>query len=246
MRAQVRDVLNEATPRFWLDSEINVWLNEAAALMTSEAKCLTGFYQTATTIGQQEYALPEDVTEIFSASYSNNINLPITPLEEAVIKAGARVQGIPMWCYFRLGALQFANTSAANDIAVTDIPLQGRRKPQFVIGLYPIPSSTQNLTIGYYQRHWVMIADTDESAIPDEYIRGVVAYAAGLGKLKEQAIAEHDRQMQVFKEFKDRFAEKMANNGNLIGFPRIKIPGRGGGDTAGSSWIYVGDATYSP
>jgi hypothetical protein len=242
--AQVRVVLNEATPRFWTDNEIVAWLNEAATLMCSEAKCLTNYYQTPTVAQQQEYPLPEDVDEVACVWYSQGTILLIKPLEEALLKAGAKAVGLPLWCYFRIGALNFANVTGTADITVTPINTQ-RRKPPMVIGLYPIPANDNVMTVQYYARHYTVGLNnnmTDEFAIPDEYMRGVIAYAAALGKAKEQAVAEFEKQMGIFKEFKDRFVEKMGNNGQLIDNPRMKIRGRGT-DQAGSSWIYVGDAT---
>lgn len=241
---QVRVVLNEATARFWTDAEIIRWLNEAAQLMTSEAKCLTGWYQRETVPNQQEYVLPEDCEEIASAFYSQGTILEIKPLQEAMVKAGAKATGLPLWCYLRIGALESANVTDQAVITIAPLPgITTRKKPQMIIGLYPIPSGSNKLTVGYYARHYWVQENTDEFAIPDEYMRGVIAYAAGLGKLKEQAVAEHDKQMTTFKEFKDRFVERMCNNGQLVQFPRQKIRGRGS-DQAGSSWIYVGDATY--
>lgn len=242
---QVRVVLNEATPRFWSNSEIIAWLNEGAQLMASEAKALTAFYQIPTVAGVQEYALPEDCLEVASAFYAQGAVLPIKPLSEAILKAGGNATGVPLWCYFRIGSTQYANVTGVNDITLTDIEGQStRRKPKMVIGLYPIPVGSNNLTVGYYARHYVLVNSNDEFGIPDEYQRGIVAYAAACGKRKEQSVAEFNEQMGIFKEFKDRLCEQMNNNGDLIEFPRMKIPGRGGdGWDAGSSWIYVGDAT---
>lgn len=242
---QVRVVLNEATPRFWSNSEIIAWLNEGCQLMSNEAKAITAYWQVPTVAGQQEYILPEDCLDVFAAFYSNGAILPIKPSNEAILKLGGNARGMPMWCYFRLGATQFAQVVPNNDINISDLPGQStRRKPRAVVGLYPIPVASHNLTIGYYARHYVLQEMTDEFGIPNEYLRGVIAYAAACGKRKEQAVAEFNEQMGLFKEFKDRFAESMQNNGDLIDFPRMKIPRRGARETdQGTSWIYVGDAT---
>lgn len=242
--AQVRVVLNESTPRFWTNSEITDWLNEGAALMCREAKYLTSWYQTASTAQQQEYPMPRDCMEIVAVWYAQGTLLPLQPLEESIVKSGARAAGLPLWCYVRQGATQLAQVDATPNIAISPITGQlGSRYPQLVLGLYPIPTGTNDLTVMYYQQHYQVINMTDQFAVPSEYMRGVIAYAAGMGKAKEQAVAEFDKQMSIFKEFKDRFCTEVSDNSQTLGFPRMNVRGRGK-NPAGTSWIYVGDASY--
>lgn len=235
--------LMEITPRLFSNYEIDTWINEGARIMCSEAKTLTNYFQRLTVLNRQEYELPDDVDEIFGVWFQNGQPLQQRPIQE---KKGFQGSGVPMQYYIRKGALIFAGQTNApsNDIVLSDIPQPTTgRKPKMIIGLYPIPAQSANLTIGYYARHYYMNVDNDEPAIDEEYQRGIIAYATAQGKRKQSAMPEHDKEMATFNDFKARNNEKAMNNGQLMEFPRMKIRGRNQDDYGGTSWLYVGDAT---
>lgn len=212
--------------------------------MNREAKYLTKYIQTATTPQKQEYAMPDDCQQIVAVWYAQGTLLPLQPLEESIVKSGARAAGLPLWCYTRMGATQYAEVDGEPNIAISPIPATIQDNyAKLILGLYPIPTNGNDLTVMYYQKHPLITNLTARFSIPVEYMRGVIAYATALGKLKEQAVAEFQGQMSVFKEFKDRFCLECNNNAQDLRFPRMNVRGRGR-NPAGTSWIYVGDATY--
>lgn len=249
---QVRSGLDGFSDEFWSDDEIILWLNEGAQLMCSLAQLLTGCVKIRSVQGIQEYVLPEDCDEVEAVAYNSGTLLRPVSAEQAMVQVGNSTMGIPVAFYMRTSTLQFMNhggpgADSSSDIAVTEIGQNQGRKPRKVIGLYPIPSATgQPLIISYYQRHYEMKNDLDEPAIPGEFQRGWIDYAIALGKDKETAYAERDKKMASFKDYSQRLNEKQQNNGQEVGFHRMRVRGlNGGGDRmfGGSSWIYVGDVS---
>lgn len=213
--------------------------------MCSLCQLLVATKQISSVQGQQEYALPDDLDEVENVVFWNGTLLRNIPVSQAQVQNGCQTQGIPVAFYLRFMTMQFMNQGANSDIAITEIN-PGARKPKRVIGLFPIPSMTgQNITVTYYQRHYPLQQSLDEFAIPDEFMRGVVAYAQAKGKEKESAYQEADKFMATFKDYSQRLSEKWQNQGQEVAFPRMKVRGLGGQDDymGGSSWVYVGDAT---
>lgn len=243
LRLQARIGLNEITPRFWSNAEIDSWINEGCRLMCSEAQCLTEWAKITMVNGQQEYALPDDIDQLYGCWFLSGTLLIQRPIEEIVAKFGSQVQGTPMWFYIRKGSKQYANQVAGSDIQVTDIKQNLGRKTKVIIGLYPVPSIQGPLTIAYFARHYMLVDDADEPAIDDEYQRGVIDYAMAKAYEKRSATQQMNDKMKSFQEYTKRFTEKMEANGQVMEFARMKIPGRERDDFGGSSWIYVGDAT---
>lgn len=243
---QVRYGLDELDEQYWLDDEIKDWLNEGAQLMCSLAQLLQNAVTIRSVSNQQEYVLPEDTDEVESVGYDNGTMLRPVPVAQAMVQVGNRFGGTPIGFYIRQFTTQFQNQGGGNDtseIAITDIE-PGSNKPRKVIGLWPIPSvGNQQIFISYYQRHYTLINDSDEFAIPDEFMRGVIDYATAQAKKKEEAYAEHDKFMTSFKDYAQRVKEKWANFGHEVGFPRMRV--RGLSDNSrfmkGTSWVYVGD-----
>jgi len=64
LRAAVRVELREASAKYWTDSEIDYWLNEAAAIVASRLKGIEGRRTASTVSGQQMYDLPTDCYKV--------------------------------------------------------------------------------------------------------------------------------------------------------------------------------------
>lgn len=248
---QVRIGLDGITDQFWTDDEIISWLNEGAQLMCSLAQLLVGAVQIDSTQNVQEYVLPEDCDEVDAVSYNNGTLLRMGLTQQNRAQVSNRVTGTPTRFYMRIGTFQFMNhggpgASSSSEIALSNIPQGPGRKPRKVLGLYPIPSASgQTITVIYYQKHYQMLQDNDEPAVPEEFQRGWLDFAIAKGKTKESAYAESDKFMASFKDYAQRLTEKWQNQGQESAFPRMNVRGLNadGDQFGGSSWInlYVGD-----
>lgn len=243
---QVRYGLDELDEQYWSDVEIKGWLNEGAQLMCSLGQLLQNAITIRSVSGKQEYSLPDDLDEIECVGYDNGTMLKTVPVSQAMVQVGNRFSGNPTGFYVRQFTTQYQNQGGGSDsseIEITEIE-PGSNKPRKVLGLWPIPSaSNQQIFVSYFQRHPVLIGDNEEFAIPDEFARGPVDFATAKAKAKEEAYAEHDKYMSSFKDYAQRCKEKWANAGHEVGFPRMQVRGLNGGNRfrRGSSWIYVGE-----
>jgi hypothetical protein len=247
-RYQVQLGLDDVNAQYWSVAEINLWINEGAKLMNSRAQCLTNVWQLPANSAQvqQEYLLPEDMDEVLSVRFFQGTLLVLKPKPQKDLQFGTRLVGTPMHYYIRYGTLTYAGQGPSGDVLVQPITTNLSKKPKFIIGLSPIPQNPNNITVLYNARHPMLMNDEDELCIPDEFERGVIAYAIAQGKNKEEAYAEADKWMSLFTQFTESCKEKFDNMGQEDSLPTFKIRNTADNEMGlgGSSWIYVGDASY--
>lgn len=213
--------------------------------MCSMAQSLTNVWQIPCTPGQQEYILPEDFSDIINVLFHQGTQLRQMAVEQGLAQGGSYVSGTPYRFYIRGYTQVMAPQVGGSEIEIQDITLSAGRKPRKVIGLYPVPSSTNNLTVNYVQRHYYMSNMEDEPAIDDEYQRGWIDYATAMAKRKEEAYEEAQQYLNSFRDFAQQFAIASSNN-DLVSFPKMRIRKMDGySPFSGSSWVYVGDTTDS-
>lgn len=222
MRLEVLRALNAEDDTFFDTTSINDWLNEGIKTMCSVAQPLQAVATFTTVAGKQEYFedVPKDIDQIFGMYiYQNNsFKLEQTDIRWIADGMGNR-QGRPTKFYTRRYSQQTGSINSAGNITPANIP----NGPAFVVGLDPKPASAMQVTMYYYPRHYNLTDDLDVPiAIPDEYHRGVIAYAVALGKEKEAAYGEAERWRGIFREYADRLRIKSISRGVLDKFPRVR------------------------
>lgn len=231
LRLEVRRALDGEGDNFWSDGEINDWLNEAAQTMVSIAQAYQLVHQFTTVANQQEYPLPPYVDEIFNVKIFNNTQrtLEKCSVTDIEVQEGGQRTGIPYNFYVNYIAGQVADQQSDGSLTINQVDRQDPTEARLVLGLHPVPDSAKTITIYYYGRHFVMHGDRDTPVIPPEFQRGLVAYAAALGKEKDSAFPEADRYMTKFGEYATKLRDKMISRGIEQGFPAAKIRDEEGG-----------------
>jgi hypothetical protein len=220
MRLEVRRAIDELTEDFWSDDEIDDWLNEGAKVMVSIASPLQSSYQFNTVAGTQEYVLPDDVDEVFAVAINYSGIRQLRPTLAERVQWSQSYTGIPAEFYTRYMSLKTAmHTSSGITVAAAG----GTNVQKFVLGLYPIPSGANQVTISYYSKHFTMSADADIPQVPVEFHRGIINYAVHLAKEKDEAYAEADRHLEKFKNYCDRLRDKMISQGQEMAFPTVVV-----------------------
>lgn len=220
MRLEVRRAIDELTEDFWSDDEIDAWLNEGAKVMVSIATPLQSGYQFDTDPGIQEYVLPDEVDEIFAVAINYSGLRQLRPTLAERVQWSQSYTGIPAEFYTRYLSLK---TQMHDGTGITVDAAGGTNEQKFVLGLHPIPSGENQVTVSYFAKHYTMTQDTDVPQVPVEFHRGIVNYAIHLAKEKDEAYAEADRNLEKFKNYCDRLRDKMISQGQEMSFPTVVI-----------------------
>jgi hypothetical protein len=242
LRLEVRYVLDDLLAQYWSDQEINIWLNEGAKTMCTRSQTLNSAIQMPAIPLQQEYILPRDVDEVTNVTFSQGMLIKVHFMDQRKIQrfwAG----GIPNYYYTRFGTLQTMNLTSQSNITVAPANTSQSKKPEYILGIYPVPTNSNPITVSYKARHYDMDLDLDEPAIPEEFQRGIIYYAVALGKMREEAYEEAKENQALFSAYAQSCKEKMDNQGQEDILPRMNVPNtRRSSPFEGSSWVYIGDA----
>lgn len=243
MRLEVRRQLGEPVADLWSDEELNDWLNEGAMLMASASEALQAFFQKTCTSGVGEYLLPAAVAKVTGVKYYNGTQTTLRPTDPSLseVPNGDQPVGTPTLYYVRQYVSQTAYQGTDGDIDLANVS-ENENAGRSVLGLRAIPgSSTDTFTVYFIPRHFLMVSDGDVSPIPLEYHRGIIAYATGLAKEKEEAYAEANEIFYPkFKEFKDQLKREMIARGQVQAFQKAKVVDEQ--PLGGSSWIQLPDS----
>lgn len=244
MRLEVRRALQEMEADFFTDAEITSWLNEGAKLMTKIAKQMQGVIIVtpaligATTMYQTEYALDDDVDEVFSVFIEDGANNPreLPRREFKILHGSDSSAGTPSLYYLRTYTREIVQHTTTG-LSVADINATSGDS-RIVIGFYPRPSTASKLIyVYYYPRHYTMSSDSDYPVIPVEYRRGLVHYANYLGFTKDGAPADADREMASFQSYCKEMKATLIDGGGDTGFPRVLCDEDEGYDSPSVGWL---------
>jgi hypothetical protein len=79
--SRVREVLDESTSRFWQDSDLRRWINDAAADIARKAEMLQSLVDIPITAITPEYTLPVDALRVYRVEYTRLTDPQVYPLE---------------------------------------------------------------------------------------------------------------------------------------------------------------------
>ena len=169
---QVRALINETTPRFWTDEELNNWVIEGSVDISVKTLC----YEVKDSI-----ALLEDQLE-----YTAFVTLGAGKIAE-VIKVYA--------CIYDDESNVYRGLEKIHPRQIQHLP-QSTAGPSYYyyhfggkIGIFPIPTATEALLTDPVLVYCSMVAGAITN-LPDHYQQFAVIYAAAMARFKERKNAE--------------------------------------------------------
>jgi hypothetical protein len=169
LRTLVRTELGEPSAGYWSDTQLNSYVNAAAARFSVETGLLLAPPRKADVEAAHAlYNLPDDC--------------PGAQAVVGVFLDGDELSPTSPAALIRLGKKPHSDTGTPTHwYAVADSGV-------VCLALYPVPASTtaDGLILWYWKIASVMSADESACEIPDEYIRGVVYAAAELAFLAKR------------------------------------------------------------
>jgi hypothetical protein len=205
---EVRDILNEATPAFWTDSQITKWIQEGSRIFSSKTLLVEDTQVLDPPIANKlVYTATEetwigDVLEIYAAIYDDG-----SQNYKGLIKVHPR---------------QIGNVATTTAGPPKYYCLHDRS-----IYIWPLPSAAV-ITNG--QISFLIAKETDDiTAITDEFQHLPIIYAVAKCKQKDQKFAEASSFLaQFYQELQFERQDKHAREVDSL--DKFKIPAKGGGD----------------
>ena len=178
-RTQVRSILGESSESFWLDSELNGWLSEAAQDLSARALCVQKTADVTLVTGTVEYDTEDYTIRILGAYY-------VSPDIEGVAQGYIGLKRINL-----------------NQIA--DLPHTTPGPPKYFyrysqdgggkIGVLPLPTATENAQIVKV----IYAAQTNTiTEIPQLFQSATIWYCVSMAFKKEHRYAESDKFYQMY------------------------------------------------
>jgi hypothetical protein len=204
---EVRDILNEATPAFWTDSQITKWIQEGSRIFSSKTLLVEDTQVLDPPIANKlVYTATEetwigDVLEIYAAIYDDG-----SQNYKGLIKVHPR---------------QIGNVATTTAGPPKYYCLHDRS-----IYIWPLPSAAV-ITNG--QISFLIAKETDDiTAITDEFQHLPIIYAVAKCKQKDQKFAEASSFLaQFYQELQFERQDKHAREVDSL--DKFKIPAKGGG-----------------
>jgi hypothetical protein len=184
MRTKVRRRLDEVTARFWNDTDLNDWINEAAREVARRAEVLQDTKFIDAVGGQQQYPMPTDVYRVHRVEFARSAS-SVQPLEyrdfnnmDSVWWSSQRTTpGDPYW------------------FTMWGFP------PTLSLIVYPTPSTSiaQGFKVFYYRMPATVAADSDTVEVPagwDDVVLDYCEYSA----LRKDADPRWQEAKQLFED----------------------------------------------
>lgn len=186
LRTRARAQLDETSARFWADSDLNIWINDACRDMARRAETIRSFNTSITAVaGTSKYTLPTNVIRLHRVEFAPTGQTDVYPLTlsnyqemDAVWGAQQATQGQP----------QFAITWGY--------------PPSLSMQVYPVPNSGGTFNLYYYKVPTTLAADSDVAEIPEGWDDAVVDYCVAEARRKDhdptwaEAKAQYESKVQ--------------------------------------------------
>lgn len=143
---EVRALLNESSPAFWTNAQLQSWINQGCEDVARRAEILWNECNLNVVALQQEYAFPTDFLNAHRAEFSPSNSDQTYSLEFRPISTMDEVWGI-------LHSLPSAWPQY--------FTIRGNATIGFFLMLYPSPGATGNLRV-YYYRQAMVISNTTQ------------------------------------------------------------------------------------
>lgn len=169
LRTSVRDRLDEDTQRFWLDTQLNRWINEGAKDIARKTESLQTRVDIATTANTQEYSLPVDSIRIHRVEWRRSGDDQVFPLE-----------------YRDFNSIDSITWTAQTTSRGTPyLFTMWGFAPSLKLVLYPTPETAGSLKIFYYRLPTERTSDGDMVEVPEGWEDLIVDYAEMMALRKD-------------------------------------------------------------
>lgn len=157
LRTAVRANLDETVERFWLETQLNIWINAGCRDIARRSETIQNFNTTINVSPLAfKLALPSDVLRVHRVEYQPTGQTQIYTLQASTDQEMDQVWGIN----------QTQTGIYPQFYTIWGIP-GGAGTAQFLIKLYPLPSQSGILNLYYYGTPTTMVADGDTAQIPE-------------------------------------------------------------------------------
>ena len=177
---QVRALIGESTANFWSDEELNNWVIEGAADISTKTLCFEKKDSIALVANQLEYTAfvtlgaskIAEVIKVYSCIYDDESNIyrGLTKILPRHIQHLTQSTPGPPYFYYHFGGK---------------------------IGIFPLPTSTEAALVDPIIVYCSMVANAITD-LPDHYQQFAIVYAAAMARLKERKNIEA---MQLYKQY---------------------------------------------
>jgi hypothetical protein len=162
LRTQVRDRIDEATAKFWTDTQINSWINEGARDLARRGEVLQTRDEITSIAGTQEYTLPSDVVRVYRVEYEDS-SQTIVPLEYRDFN--------------NMDSVWWSRQATTESTRPFWFTMWGY-PPDLKIIVYPTPANSDEiLRVFYYSVPATVSGDEDPIAVPTGWEDAIVLYA---------------------------------------------------------------------
>lgn len=177
---QVRALIGEPTASFWTDEELNNWVIEGAADISTKTLCFEKKDSIALVENQLEYTAfvtlgaskIAEVIKVYSCIYDDESNVyrGLQKIHPRMIQHLPQVTAGPSYYFYHFGGK---------------------------IGIFPLPTATEEELTDPILVYCSMIADAITD-LPDHYQQFAIIYAAAMAKFKERKNGEA---MQLYQQY---------------------------------------------
>lgn len=184
MRTRVREYLDESTARFWTDTNLDRWINDAARDISRRAEVLQDTDQVAVSASTQEYTLGSDVLRVYrvewvpdsSTDYRYSLEYrDFNSMDAIWWSQQTSTEGFPYW-YTLWGY-----------------------PPSLKIIVYPTPSESGTLYVRHYRTPAEATSDGDTVEVPEGWVDLVPMYAEYVA-LRKDADPRWQEAKQIYEE----------------------------------------------
>lgn len=149
-RTDLRSRLDELTSQFWLDSQLNTWLNQGAVDVSRKGKALQGKAVIPVVSGTNQYGAPGDLLETHKVDFLPTGSNQVYPLEMRLYSEMDAIWGISQ------------NIESYYPTHVT----QWQEPPNTYLVVFPVPSTTGNLNVLYFRTATQVANDSSNLDVP--------------------------------------------------------------------------------
>ena len=152
-RTNVRDMLDESSPQYWTDAQLNLWLNQGVMDIARRAMVLRQITTVAVTANTQNYAAPSDIYEIYRVEF-----IPSTGTFTYPLSFMGWQEADQAW-----GTYQSFPAAWPEIFTLWNNPGMAAASPStLTIRLFPVPAQAGVLNVLYYRQVVQAISDSDQ------------------------------------------------------------------------------------
>lgn len=181
-RTEVRDIIDEATQQFWLDSQINTWLNQGCWDIARRALCLRQTVQVPVAANVQNYDAPVNMYQLYRVEFFPTTGTFIYPLTFMGYNEADQAWGT----YQSFPAAWPEIVVLWNNPGQSSIDIQPQYSSPLQMRLFPVPAQTGVLNVFFYRNVVDAVLDTDQLDTLPGWEDLAVEYAVYKAKRKDK------------------------------------------------------------